>query len=296
MTVTPRFVFLLSHGRSGSSLVQELLARHPDVGFVSNVEDRFPHLPARVGRHNNAMFRRVPQRLTQKGRLRYAPSEGYRLLGQRVSPVLVASCRDLLASDADPWLATRFRRLFADRARAQGKPVFVHKFTGWPRSGFIGAALPDVRFVHIVRDPRDAVASELKTSWWNGWLGPTGLNFGVLSAAYAELWDKSGRSFPVLAGLHWKMVMDAVEAARARVPGNRWLDVRFEDLLADPQTQFKKVTEFAALPDDPRFRAALSATTFEPGRVEAYKQDLDPSSVAAMESCLARELSCWGYR
>lgn len=295
MTVTPRFVFLLSNGRSGSSLVQELLARHPEVGFISNVEDRFPRLSARVGRHNNAMYRRVPQQLTQKGRLRYAPSEGYRLLRQRVSPALVASCRDLLASDADPWLVTRFCRLFTERAGAQRQPVFVHKFTGWPRSGFIRAALPDVRFIHLMRDPRDVISSGLKTSWWSGWLGPTWLNYGPLSASYTEVWEQSGRSFLVLEALGWKMVMDAFETARARVPADRWLDVRFEDLLADPETQFKKMADFAGLPEDPRFRAALSATTFERDRVGAYRRDLDPSSVAAMESCLVRELGYWGY-
>ncbi len=296
MTETPSFVFLLSNGRSGSSLVHELLARHPDVGFISNVEDNFPQLPASFGRNNNALYRRVPQQLTQKGRLRYAPSEGYRLLRYRVSPALVASCRDLLASDADPWLATRFRNLFTDRARAQRKPVFVHKFTGWPRSGFISAALPGVRFIHIVRDPRDVATSGLKSSWWSGWRGPMGLNFGTLSPSYAETWERSGRSFPVLAALSWKTVMDAFEAARACVPAGGWLDVRFEDVLADPDTQFKKMTDFAGLHEDPRFRAARSGTVFEGDRVGAFKRDLDPSSVAAMESCLERELSYWGYR
>lgn len=296
MTTTPSYVFLLSNGRSGSSLVQELLARHPDVGFISNVEDRFPQLPASIGRHNNELYQRVPQGLTQKGRIRYAPSEGYRLLRKRVSPALVGACRDLLAADADPWLAARFSDLFTDRAGAQRKPVFIHKFTGWPRSGFISAALPGVRFIHIVRDPRAVATSGLKTSWWSGWLGPTGLNLGALGPSYSEVWEQSGRSFPVLAALSWKMVMDAFEAARELVPADRWLDVRFEDLLADPETQFKKMTDFAGLPEHPRFRAALSATTFQPDRIEAFRRDLDPASVAAMESCLSRELSYWGYR
>lgn len=295
MTPAPSFVFLLSNGRSGSSLVHELLARHPDVGFISNVDDRFPELPASIGRRNNVLYRRVPQRLTRKGRLRYAPSEGYRLLRRRVSPALVATCRDLLDSDATPWLAGRFSRLFTERARAQGKPVFVHKFTGWPRSGFIDAALPGARFIHIVRDPRAVVSSDLETSWWNGWLGPTAMSFGALSPSDADTWEASGRSFAVLAALSWRIVMRSFEEARARVPGDRWLDVRFEDVLADPESQFKEMAVFAGLPEDPRFHAAVSNTVFARDRAEAYKRDLDPASIAAVEACLARELHQWGY-
>jgi hypothetical protein len=160
------FVFLVSAGRSGSSLVQELLARHPDVGFVSNLEDRLPWLPSGAGRWNNALYRRVPPAMTRKGRLRYAPSEAWRALGVQVSPMLVRPVRDLQASDAMPWVTERFRRFFLDRARVQGKPVFIHKFTGWPRTGFVSAVFPDARFIHVVRDGRAVVASDLQTSWW----------------------------------------------------------------------------------------------------------------------------------
>ena len=109
------FLFLISNGRSGSTLVHEVLSRHPDVGFLSNLEDRLA-LPPAAGRLNNALYRRIPPALTRKGRLRYAPSEGYRALTREVSPMLARSSRDLLESDAMPWVAERFRHFFAERA------------------------------------------------------------------------------------------------------------------------------------------------------------------------------------
>jgi hypothetical protein len=36
--------FVIGTGRCGSTLVQEVLARHPQVGFVSNLEDKLPTL------------------------------------------------------------------------------------------------------------------------------------------------------------------------------------------------------------------------------------------------------------
>jgi hypothetical protein len=82
-------IFVCGTGRCGSTLVTEMLARHPEVGFVSNVDDRLNLLDL-AGRWNNAIFQHarprdqslVPftsrRRLLELGRLRFAPSEGLR--------------------------------------------------------------------------------------------------------------------------------------------------------------------------------------------------------------------------
>jgi hypothetical protein len=289
------FVFLIGTGRCGSTLVHELLARHPGIGFVSNVEDRLPGLPARAGRLNNVMYRRIPPTLTRKGRIRFAPSEAYQALAREVSPLVTEPSRDLVAADAMPWLAERFRGFFVDRALAQGKPVFVHKFTGWPRTGFIREVLGDVRFFNVVRDGRAFTASTLQMPWDRGYLGPEQWRWGPLPPAYAEEWEASGRSFPLLVGLGWKVMMDAYDAARALVPDDRWLDVRFEDVLAEPEASLKELLGFMDLDPDPAFDAALSRTAFVAGRRDAYQRVLDPASVALLEASLAGHLGRWGY-
>src|SRR6188508_3217837 len=144
---TQRFAFVLGTGRCGSTLLHELVARHRDVGFLTNVDDRFGRGPS--ARVQAGIYRRLPAAATQKGRLRLAPSEGYRALEREVSPIVAESVRDLDASDATPWLADRFRRFFETRASAQDKALFLHKFTGWPRARFVDAVLPGTRYVHV---------------------------------------------------------------------------------------------------------------------------------------------------
>ena len=61
----PRFAFVLGSGRCGSTLVHDVLARHPDVGFVSNVDDRLAPLGLR-GRGNGRLYRMIPPALTEK--------------------------------------------------------------------------------------------------------------------------------------------------------------------------------------------------------------------------------------
>jgi hypothetical protein len=290
----PHFGWVLGTGRCGSTLVHEVLARHPDVGFVTNVEDRLP-VPAWAGRWNTPAFRRIPDRFTQKGRLRYAPSEGYRLLEREVSPLLVDPCRDLLAGDVTPWLADRFRRTFLTRAEAQGRAVFVHKFTGWPRAGFIDAVLPDTKFVHVVRDGRAVANSWLQMDWWRGHRGPGEWLFGPLPEHYRDEWEASGRSYVLLAGLAWKVLIDAFDAARATIPAECWLDVRYEDVVADPFGTFATILDFCDLPWDRTFRRALDGYEFRPGRAEAFRRDLDADSLRTLDQSLAGHLGRYGY-
>jgi len=291
------FAFIISNGRSGSTLVQEVLARHPDIGFITNVEDRFRWLPAGAGRFNNAVYRRVPQALTRKGRLRYAPSEGWGLIGREVSPLLRRSSRDLIEADAHAmgWITEAFRRCFEERARVQRKPIFLHKFTGWPRTGFIQAAFPDARFINVVRDGRAVVASDLRVDWWRGWLGAENLGSGPLPPAYRAEWEASGQSYPLLAGLSWKVIMNAYAIARELVPAEQWLDVRYEDVLADPQSRFKEMLDFLGLRRLPAFDATLQRAKIHASRGDTFRRLLDAPTLALLDQSLGEHLRYWGY-
>jgi hypothetical protein len=136
------------------------------------------------GRWNNALLRRAAPRdrrlgpfqdrpqLIERGRLRVAPSEGWQLLERQVSPILVTPYRDLLASDVTPWLETRLRRFLERRMAAQGRRVFLHHVTGWPRARLLHAVFPEARFIHVIRDGRPVANSLLQMSWWTATKGP----------------------------------------------------------------------------------------------------------------------------
>jgi hypothetical protein len=53
--------FVIGTGRCGSTLIQEVLARHPQVGFVSNLEDKLAVLDL-GGRWNNVLLGRAAPR------------------------------------------------------------------------------------------------------------------------------------------------------------------------------------------------------------------------------------------
>ncbi|MGH9095633.1 MAG: sulfotransferase family protein [Acidimicrobiales bacterium] len=289
-----KLVFVIGSGRCGSTLVHEVLARHRAVGFMSNLEDRLP-LSASAGRVNSALYRRIPPRFTRKGRLRFAPSEGYRALEREGASILSAPSRDLLESDVTPWLARQVRRTFERRAAVQGRVVFLHKFTGWPRAGFLRAVFPDAVFVNVVRDGRAVVNSWLQMPWWSGFAGPSQWAYGPLPPAYQQEWERSGQSFTVLAGLAWKVLMDAFEEARSKVSTDGWLDLRYEDFLDDPRQSLETIVRFAGFAPDPDFDAAVARYPFDSGRTEAFRADLGAATVAELDRSLGHHLVRWGY-
>ena len=288
------FGFVLGTGRCGSTLVQEIVARHRDVGFVSNVEDRLGAVPS-IGRWNGSLYRRLPPAWTEKGRVRFAPTEGYRVLERAVSPVLSMPPHDLTAEDATPSLAARFRTFFESRAAAQGTPVFLHKFTGWPRAGFVAAALTGTRFVHVIRDGRAVASSWLRMPWWRGDRGPEGWHFGPLPEAYAEEWAASGHSQVVLAGLAWKLLLDAFDVAQAATSDRPWLVLRYEDVVAEPERSLREVLHFLGLDWDSYFASQLGRFHFDASRLDAYRNDLAPADLAQLDKVLAGHLERHGY-
>jgi hypothetical protein len=284
--------FMVGTGRCGSSVLHEILARHEDVGFISNVEDRIP-AARHLGRWNNQLFRIVPPALTVKGRLRFAPSEAYHILDAEVSPALSRPSRDLTAEDLTPWLAGRLRTAFGTRAARQPTAAFSHKLTGWPRTRLLAAAFPGARFVHVVRDGRAVANSFLQMPWWGGYERVDGWRYGPMPEEYERAWERSGRSFPVLAALTWAILMDAYAVAeRSAAPGT-WLTVRYEDVLAEPRQHLEQILDHVGLSWSPRVEAGLRR--LRPSHSDRFRQDLAPRDVAEIEDVLRPQLKQYGY-
>lgn len=287
-------VFILGTGRCGSSLLQEVVTKHPATGFVSNVDDRLASFGL-TGRRNSTLYGLVPPAWTKKGRVRFAPSEGYRVLSREVSPLLARPARDLYAADVSPWLARRLASFFERRYLAQRSTVFTHKLTGWPRADLLAQVFPRARFVHVVRDGRAVANSLLQMSWWSGYRGPEHWRLGPLDQADRDVWEAHDRSFAVLAGLYWKILIEAFERAHDRVDAQRWTTVRYEDLVESPRATMSRVLDWVGLPWTPVFERRFGKQRFGSARRTAFEHDLSASQLDALDTVLAATLRRVGY-
>lgn len=88
----------------------------------------------------------------------------------------------------------------------------------------IKTAVPDALFVHVIRDGRDCAMSNASQGW------------------IATLpWDKS-RTLGV-AALYWEWMLRRGRAFGSANP-DRYLEVRFEDLMADPRATLARIGRF----------------------------------------------------
>jgi hypothetical protein len=128
------------------------------------------------------------------------------------------------------WWLNRIRTLYADfqtevLARS-GKTRWAEKDPTYTlHLPFIEELFPDALYVHLLRDGHDVVAS-FKDRW------------GYASAARA-------------ARTEWARYVDAARALGARLPGDRFLELRYEELVTDPVSQGQRLFEYLGEPWDP---------------------------------------------
>ena len=169
------------------------------------------------------------------------------------------------------------------------------KLTGWPRIGFLTEVFPDALFIHVCRDGRAVANSLINVDFWGGWGGPEQWRWGPLSPEQHREWDRSGKSFIVLAGIQWKIMMDSVEEAKKTLPMTQFMEVRYEEFAADPLAAFKDILKFSELDYPDGFRAALNKFKVD-NRNYKWKDDLTTTQQAMLEEYLGDHLVRYGYK
>jgi hypothetical protein len=116
------------------------------------------------------------------------------------------------------------RAFYALYAEGFDKPRYGEKTPGYvfimPQ---IAALLPEACFIHVIRDPGDTALS-----WRKTWFSP-------------------GQDFRVL-GDGWRRHVESGRRAKRLVPS--YIEVRFEELVLDPERELKRLCEYLALPWD----------------------------------------------
>ena len=125
----PTPIFIVGMPRTGTTLLERILGRHPEVENAGELDD----LPLQLRWSAN----RFSKSYLDAAVFRAAGSQDPRLLGQRYL-------------DHAGW-------------RAKGKPWFTDKMPlNFLHVGFIATALPQARILHLVRNPMDTCFSNLK--------------------------------------------------------------------------------------------------------------------------------------
>lgn len=282
-------LFLIGVGRSGSTVLQRLLGLHPQISWLSGMAERYPQRPG----WNRGLLQALEWPLLGATlRRRFRPGECWGFW-DRVHPGFRRPFRDLTAED----VTARDHHRFPSALRGMmspHRPQPMVKLTGWPRIGFLAALFPEARFLHLVRDGRAVAASLCNVSFWRGWQGPSGWRWGPLPPAYEELWTEADRSFPALAGLQWRLLLDAAAKASRTLPPERFLEIRYEDLCREPQETLERALAFVGLSSTSSFSRRLEAVPLRSAN-EKWQKTLSEAHQTQLEHVLRPPLERYGY-
>ena len=270
-----RPIIVLGCPRSGTTLLQVMLHSHHRIAIPP--ENRFV-LPAyrprlRFGDLEERGTRRALARFIV-GRRRRFPDFGLdrRLTVKQIvaGPPTVGSALGLVLRA----YADRF-----DRPRWGDKRPNYHN-----HSDVILRLFPDAQIVHVVRDPRDCVASLKRMPWWK------------LDSYHAVA--------------AWASSMTNTEEAVRRWPGVI-IRVQYEDLVGDPEPKLRALCTALGEEYDPAMaepervapvavperkhwhgNTRVSPTT---GRVGRWRAELEPWEAALCETVLADPMRTFGY-
>jgi hypothetical protein len=277
-------IFIVGTGRSGSTVFVDILAKHPNVAWLSRLADAYPGSP-----WLNVLLMRARNHVVIDTLLdgRFGPSEAYSFWNLNC-PGFSNPYRDLLAEDVTPRAASRLQES-CSRMVTRRRNRFIAKITGWPRVRYLREIFPQALFIEVTREARATASSVLEVPFWDGWRGPPNWRRGPLPPDLDAIWRQEGESFLALAALEYVIVQRAMAQCRTTVPTCQMLTVAYADFCADPIGVFRKVIEFCHLNWSPRFEKAIKRVRLV-NRDDKWQQSLNAAQQSVLQRTLERAL------
>ena len=216
--------FVVGCPRSGTTIVQAMLARHPAM-FTLPETAFFEHVHGNLAwRWGDANAERRPPRLRQRlGFSRKYERQLFLSLQRMAAPLHGQPVRPPLRTHA---LQRRFLLLLDELARAAGRDMWLEKTPNHllylPE---IAALAPDARFVHVIRPGAETIASLIDASL----LFESDNAFGGGTVHWARRWNR------------------AMQIHRAHLNHPQHYLLFLEDLVAQPHLAWKDLCHFLGL-------------------------------------------------
>ena len=265
-------IFVVGTKRSGTTLLQAALGAHPKIAGPPET-----HYIFRI-----ADLADYYGDLTEDDRLRRALREALDTV--LLSPLELDQEAVLDKARREPTYAGLFDAIMATFADRVGKQRWSDK-TPDQHAVAVWRLFPDARVVHIIRDPRDVVASRLQTP----------IIDSDSAVALAKWWHRFNLS--------------NIEAGSAAGP-RRYLRIRYEDLVNDPEATLRLVCAFVeeefapSMISDRSDTAAVSEVAWwqqrareaiDPTRVGRHVDALSRRDRAQVAAVVHRDLPALGY-
>lgn len=247
--------------------------------------------------------------LRTSSKLAHWPGEAHEVWEADYHPALRGWESNVLrADDVEPIPAARIQREFF-LVTGKGKRLIDKTPRNAGRVGFINALFPDARFVFLQRDGRDNVNSLI-----NAWRTPRYRTYAIpdghsIPGVDPKWWkfvlypgwreDASG-PLEVVCAKQWAISNDLASDAARKIEPERWILIRYEDLVANPEDQIGRLMSLLELPYEDAVGAKASSTrttainTVTPPEMGKWRRE-NPQEIKAIFGLIAPTMSALGY-
>ena len=259
MTTSKRLekpIIFVSIGRTGSTIIANILSKHPALAFPSNYQDIYPK-----SRRANYRRRIIHSQLYQSLRIKkilkkipfipnkyldFNPSEAYAMWDYLMDDKADFSRGFLLNDTLSKEHIDRIRGYFDAMVKNQGKKRLTFKITGPSRIGFLLQLFPDALFIHVTRNHIPTVKSFMKVNFWE----ERGMHQlwwrGVYSKEEKEWAEKNKKNGALMTAFQIKKI-EEITSQELATHNIEYIQVNYEDFLGNPNAEMQRMIEFTKL-------------------------------------------------
>lgn len=259
-------VFVIGHARSGTTILTKLIRQHLRIAF--GTESQFI---VRVGMRVRS-FGNLQDDTTRRRLVDALAAERFFVRTARNYGFTLDRAAAVQASQAGTYSAV-LGAVFDQLASHMGCERWGDKTPEYALDlPVIYGLFPGARFVHVVRDGRDVALSVFETQ------------FGAKNA--------------FTAARDWRASLAAVDRFRQAFADAPLLDVRYEDLLSDPEVVFQRLIVFLGVDDDRGISGPIGAAVRQQvraGNARKWKTRLSREEQQTFEAVAGEWLTRYGY-
>lgn len=303
-------VFIVGSVHTGTTLLRNILDRHPDLLMILGESHFFENLE-QIGRtysdlDSNATLQEYVDfvlKLSKFGNAKatYKRHE-YTLsdlgLSRDEVHAIVQLARSAVRANPECAHVAAFRATMTHLTHTCGKsrwgektPVHVYFIDS------IVGMMPDVRIVELVRDPRSILASRKarSTDRWRSTRAASGAI--VIDRVIFD---------PTLDSFKWRSAISAGTRAKRKYPGSV-LRIRYEDLVQEPTRTIEEICRFIGIRYDPQMLQVgwVNSTTsivnspissgIGTAAMEKWRESLSAGEITIIQKILRLEMNLLGY-
>ena len=286
-------IFIIGHWRSGTTFLEELLSQDARLGFSRYFGNQFPGLSVLIQKDDTLVHRLFADLQMKRPQDSVVftintPSEEEFAIAKvsKYSFLHAWIFRDrwdelarkyLTMETIEPAELAEWQAHYRALVRRwtfinRGKQLVLKSPYNTARISRILDAFPGARFVHITRDPLEAIVSTIdmleKMS-----------RFAFTTIPDDELADRIIETYAVVARCY--------EAQRSLIPEGHLAEARFEDLMAEPKAVVENIYEQLRIPMDDATRAGVRSVIAAHGDYKRNQYQF-PSDVVRRASASVR--------